>query len=403
MLAVLTSSPSAAQPPEVQFEFQQLAKSLNVCTATPHGTIQPGGDITAALQWACSHAEEHQQPVAIPAGKWLISETITLPARSGFTLLGSGWGSPDANRSHSGVRTVLKWTGEEGGTMIRHISRDVQIGNFTLDGNGKAAIGLLFDKEGRGIGTGKTIIEPLYCTRMKHGVQIGANEGTGNADTLQFRWLEGQEVSESVLHMVNKMGMSITVEFLQNVSNGKTNQVGVLVDGGGMLWVQSSLTTHRGTLLKINKDAATGKNNGFFRFSNTKADAQAKDGFTLVDSVCLSQIRLLFDGGINSSDAMRIKLAGSNFLHLSDFSSRFTSITGKSHRAWGTPAVLLDACRCWNDPKQALQGDVNLRMRDCTNWQSKWLENFDSQTAAESKDEPPAAEAQIEAQPATDS
>lgn len=400
--ALLLTNMAKGEDPRVEIfnrarDYQPSVAYYDVTQDGGHN-LHSGDDITAAIREACHNIKpgEVQRALYIPAGQWEISSTITLPEVSGFTLLGAGFGDPDTHPKNSGVRTILKWTGEEGGTMIRHISRDCLIGNFTLDGNGKAAIGLLFDKEGRGVGTGKTIIEPLFCTRMKHGVQIGANEGTGNADTLQFKWIEGKEVTESVLHMVNKMGMSLTVEMLQNISNGRTNQVGVLVDGGGMLWVQSSVTTHKGTLCKVNKDAAVGKNNAFYRFSNTKADAQADGGFVLVDSDCPSQIRILIDGGINSSDAMAIKLTGSNFLHMQGFSSRFTSIEGTSNRAWGTPAVLLDACRCWNDPKEAIKGDVNLRMRDCTNWQSKWLEE-DGPTLAEVMDKIDAAIAAAEA------
>lgn len=359
---------------------------MNVTRDTPFKDIAPGGDITKALQWACSQVHEHQRQLFIPAGKYSLSETISLPPRTGFTLLGSGWGNPDADHRFAGVRTVLQWNGDEGGAMIRYTGKDCRIGNFAMDGNGKAAIGLLIDK-GEGIGTGKAIIEPLVCTRLKHGVQVGTNHGTAGCDCLQLEWLEGSEVEESVLRMVNAMGMSITVEFLQNISNGRTGQVGVLVDGGGMLWVQSSLTTHKGTLCKVSKDAESGKNNGFFRFSNTKADAQAKDGFVLLDCEKLGQCRFMFDGGINSSQACRIKVAGADFVHLIGFSSKFTEIEGTSHPRWGTPTVLLDACRCWNDPTKVLRGDVDLRMRDCTDWNKPWPDYPEDPAIAELRGE----------------
>ncbi|MCO6043200.1 hypothetical protein NG895_04720 [Aeoliella sp. ICT_H6.2] len=373
---------AAAQlPAELLPDMRPSQLQLNVCKDTPLGVVQPGGDITEALQWACDHAHEFQQPIVIPAGEFLISDTITTPYRAGFTLLGSGASHGIEHPRLRGVYTHLRWAGDEGGVMIRHQAGFARVGNFLLDGRGKAAIGLLVSGAAKGLGTSKTIFEPIVGEGFDHLVQIGKTQNTPNCDNMQFRWLEGKECKSSVLHMVNKMGMDIVVNHLRNYNPG-SEQVGLLVDGGGQLWVQSSLTTSPGTLVKFNKDAGVGSHNGFYRFSQTKVDAQARDGFTLVDSDCPNQIRLLFDGGINSSDGMRIKLLGSNFLHLTDFSSHYTSITGKTHRGWGTPAVLVEACRCWDNPAEKITGNVNLRMRDCTDWRSQWLDDFDSQAAS---------------------
>lgn len=356
--------------------------ALDVTRDTPLGVIESGGDITAALQWACSHAHQHRRAIAIPGGHWQLSETVTTPYRSGFVLLGVSMTMDRDNSALSGAGTVLHWRGEPDAAMIRYTGTEGRVGNLTLDGAGKAAIGLLIDRPdgSRGLGTGKLTVEPLMCCNLKYGIQAGSSTGTSNCDNLRIEWLEGDRV-EACYHGRCAMNMDVTIGFLRNYG---ANRYGVLSTAGGHLWVQSSLSTHATTLLKIlDTPGGHGPNNAFFRLSHTKVDAQAGDGFTLVDCEDPSEIRVLADGGIQSNTRFAgtlARLTGSNFLHCTDFSSTFAGIEGTPHRVWGKPAVLLEACRVWGrrDVSELFSGDLNARVVSCTRTEGTWLD-WDSQ------------------------
>lgn len=361
---------------------------LDVTRDTPKGYVHEGGDITAALQWACSHAHRHRRAIAIPGGHWKLSETISTPYRSGLVVLGLGITMAKDNSGLSGAGTVLHWVGEPGKPMIRYTGTEGRVGGFCLDGAGRAEIGLLIDRPdgSRGIGTGKLIVEPLICCQLKYGIQAGTATGTNNCDNLRIEWLEGDRV-EACYHGRCAMNMDVTIGFLRNYG---ANRYGVLSTAGGHLWVQSSLSTHATTLLRIlDTPGGHGPNNAFFRLSHTKVDAQAGDGFTLVDSDDASEIRILADGGIQSNTRFTgtfARLLGSNFLHVTDFSSTFAHIECKSHRGWGKPAVLLEACRIWGWTQDAdgnsyerpvselFHGECNARVANCTRTNGAWLD-----------------------------
>lgn len=356
----------------------ELRAGLNICRDTPLGRIAPGGDITKALQWALAKAHDHQQAIVIPAGNYQLSEMVSSEFRSGLTLLGTGIGSITANDQLRGVRTVIEWAGPKDGTAIRFIGSGGRIGNFCIDGKGKLGIGLLIDKplDLRGLNVGKTIFEPLKIDKTTFAVQNGANAKADNCDNLTFTWLEGSHC-RALYHGVNEQGMDIVIQRLVN----QQNQYGVEMDGGGHLWVQTSLTTHAGTLLKINRGSGNGPNNAFYRFSHIKVDNQAVNGFCAVDCESPSEIRILLDGGIQANTEFVgtfAKLYGSNFLHITDFSSTFYKIIGRRHPGWGKPSVLLEACRIWGmiqdengqwiqrPVDQLFEGDLNARVVSCT-------------------------------------
>lgn len=332
--------------------------------------LHPGDDIAAALRDACFRIKpgEVQRALYLPAGEWELSSPVTFPHVSGFTFVGAGVGATSGH--HRGVATRIKYTGEETDFMFRSLVEHGTIGNFTMEG--KAKVGILIDGK-KGLGTGKSHYLPIEGIGLIP-VQTGAEQSSPSGDCIHFDAIYGEK-ARACLRMVNAMGMSISYDLLHSSECLSA----VEVDGGGILRGNDTVVLHRGTLLKINKDAAVGKNNAFYQFTNTKVDAQADDGFTLVDSASPNQIRVLFVGGVDASEGTKLNLTGSNFVHLQGFSAKF-EFKGETHPRWGTPAVLLDACRCWNNPTESTNG-VNLRMRDCTNWQSKWLD--DGPTLAE--------------------
>lgn len=380
------TSRAVAQSPLESFSLDQPPElHLNVCADTPLGRIKRGGDITKALQWSLDHAHEHQQVLQIPAGRWGISETITTPYRSGLVLHGAGVIDAKANQAHAGMGSVLEWRGDQQGVMIRYRGTDGDVGNFTLDGRGKAEVGLLVERpnDAQGLGTGKTLFRPLWVHGLKYGLQFGTHTEGLNCDECEFELVHGEKC-QAVFRSVTKQAMGIKINRLRNYYN----PVGILAEGGGHWIVENSLTVHPSTLLRIpNSKQGFGPNNAFFRLSNTKVDAQAANGFTLVDCDDPAEIRILADGGIHSGtsfDGTFAKLTGSNFLHVTDFSSTFYRIEAKRHGGWGTPAVLLEACRIWGerDVSQLFTGQVNARVVNCTRTNGTWLD-WDSQRHSE--------------------
>lgn len=387
IVAVCIDARGAEVPPE---PIKVAAvDAFNVSRDTPFGEIAPGGDITEALQWSLDRVHEIKRRLEIPAGRWKLSGTIETPFRSGLQLHGAGRISPYTNTTMTGAGTVLEWHGERGGTMLEYTGVDSYLGDFTLDGRGVAEIGLLINKPRRGLGVGKLNVDPLIVYRLRYGVQMGKERLTDNCDNVRFRWLEGEKC-EAVYYGVNLQGMDNIIEHLRNYGG---NTYGVLMDGGGQLWVQSSLTTHASTLLEIRDGAGFGPNNAFFRFSHTKVDNQAANGFTLVDSASPSEIRMLFDGGIHANTKFAGKFAnltGSNSLHITDFSSTFYEISGKRHNAWGSPTVLLESCRIWgwNDGSERpvsdlFTGELSARVRNCTRTDGRWLDYSSEPTPLE--------------------
>ncbi len=342
---------------------ERVVRPLDVTRDTPEGVIRPGEDITAALKWACDNAAAKGVRWAIPADDYLLSDEIRLPKIQGFELLGAGIGNPDTKGDLRGVRTVLKYVGDKPIQAMLHLAGTHQrIGNFTLDGQGKARRGLLVDRTGEGLGTGKSIIEPLRLHRFEYGVQNGGHQGDESCDNMRYRKLIGDGCG-TIYHNVNAQGMDNVIEYLHNY---RDNDIAVEVSGGGHLWVMQSLTTRPSTLLKVNKDAKVGWQNGDYRFSHTKIDGGIDGTVILVDCECHKQAHILFDGGINAAKDCRINLVGATYLHITDFRSHYTSIECKSH-PWGTPFVLVEAAMCLNNPADKITGDYVFRMRDCVN------------------------------------
>lgn len=343
---------------------------LDVTRDTPFGIIPEGGDISAAVKWACETYSRHQRRVAIPAGTWQLAPT-RLPHASGFEMLGAGTGDPDAKGGFRGVRTVLRLAGkDQADHLLRMVGSHQHIGNFAIDGDNRLKAGLFVDKPGPGLGTGNSIVEPLYLTRMATGVLVG-EKGDHNCECIRFRKIHGEHVG-TLYHNVNLQGMDNVVEYLHAFQ-----AVGVMAEiSGGTVGVQQWYAGCPTTVLKINEEAELGPNNAAYLFTEGKIDSAARDGLMLVDSRCPNMVRITFNKLINSAGPMTINLAGSNFLKLRDCDTKFAAIEGKRVDGWGRPAVLMDACQLWSRPAEVLKGDISLRTRDCTNWQSEWIPDY---------------------------
>lgn len=359
------SAVAAAQSP-----YPPAVTPLNPCVDTPLGVISPGRDITAALQWSLDKQHQHGRPIVIPAGLWKISRTVRTPYRLGWHLVGSGAGyHPNLDHPLVGRITVLEWAGEAGGTMFELTGANAVFGNFGLHGSG-TGVGIQVNynrSQDAGLGVGKMQFEKLHLEGFEDGIRVGTDRGTPNCDELHFAWIDGRRCT-NIYHGLNAMGMGVVIRHFRNYG-GNTN--GILMDGGGQFWLQSSLTTAPSTLLKINDTGGkgVGKNNGFFRLSGTKVDRQAGNDFMLIDCEEPYLLRFLVDGGTQSFDRFSgdfVRLSGENHLTVRDFTSTFGRLVGEQ----GEPTVLLDSCVVWGQ-RPKTEG-VSLRLRDCVGSDGTW-------------------------------
>lgn len=106
----------------------QLRKVLDWAVATDpvYGAVGNGvADDTAALQAAVTAAAAAQKTLYIPAGTYLVSTPITIPAGEGLAIAGSGWGTKIKLKNASNC-FIFKMTGGDTRITMR---------DMTIDGN----------------------------------------------------------------------------------------------------------------------------------------------------------------------------------------------------------------------------------------------------------------------------
>lgn len=344
---------------------------LNIVKDTPSGLIAQGGDVAGALQWAVNNVHIHKKTIYIPAGQWLLSETITAPMRSGITLIGAGFNNGTTDNRFNGAGTILKWSGPANSPMMVFQGTHHIIGDFALVGDsGRSNTGILIKKINSGLGTGTIRFKPICGINLNTVIQCSSGLMESNCDNLHFEWLQVDKCNRAYLGL-NQQGMDIVFERL----NINWTPIALDMSGGGSLWVQYSTTAGNCTFLKINAGDGVGKNNGWFRLSNTKVDSQSGNNFTLVDSNESYPIRILADGGIYSNDKLDgvfARLTGGNHLTVTDWTSTFKSIIGVKDNTYGRPSVIIRDSRVWGNSSNIFSGDIKGKIYDCINhpWNS---------------------------------
>lgn len=95
-----------------------------IATAAPYSAVGNGAtDATAALQAAVDAAAAARTTLYIPAGTYLVSEPILLPAGEGYALTGSGWGT-SVKLADGADCFVFAMQGEDTRVIIRDMMID---------------------------------------------------------------------------------------------------------------------------------------------------------------------------------------------------------------------------------------------------------------------------------------
>lgn len=138
--AVLQAAPASIAPAVGDEEFVgPLAGWKNV--KADFGAVGDGrADDTAAIQKGLDGLELHKQAVVLyfPAGTYRITDTLHTTRKAhqecmGITVVGE-----------DPARTVIRWDGPDGGTILKYNAWYSRIGRLTLDGAKKAGIALAY-------------------------------------------------------------------------------------------------------------------------------------------------------------------------------------------------------------------------------------------------------------------
>ena len=108
---------------------------------TDYGAVGDGtADDTAAIQKAFDDLQLHKESCVLyfPAGTYRITDTVKTVRKAHTDCMGVAVLGEDP------AKTVIRWDGQEGATMVQYSAWYSRIGRLTLDGAGKAAVCLAY-------------------------------------------------------------------------------------------------------------------------------------------------------------------------------------------------------------------------------------------------------------------
>ena len=151
-------------------------------------------DDTAALQNALDFVRTHGGVWYLPAGRYVITDTLNAQRAQGVRYFGNS-GSLRATRPSGETNlpqfpSTIVWQGAPGGTMFAHGGRDCIFDGIALQGAfggdaTRAGIGFHLAYMA-GLGTGKVTFPTLHISNCDVAFQCGDAPGDGACDTLVF-------------------------------------------------------------------------------------------------------------------------------------------------------------------------------------------------------------------------
>lgn len=308
-------------------------------------------------------AERHGKIILFPGKEYHISDTIEIPKRAGFHVIGGGFNSAGIGPRHSmmGNATRIVWIGGPDKPMIVMHGRGLIWNGVELHGRAwskgestlpRAKIGFLVENSGQGkkrdgIGVGKLWFPALSITDCENGFQAGTEAGEHNCDNLVFGYLTLGNCTYG-FRTRNHMAMDIHIHY---VKGGGTMEALFYFEHGGAAHIQGMGMHSKGvkTLVKI---GSCGVNNGFFSINNVKIDAQAGN-LKIIQMESPSPAVVTIDklkrsGGRNMRPNMSAiyELKGSAVLTIRDSQQVVgpESFLTEADKQGSVPNVLLDRC-----------------------------------------------------------
>jgi len=309
--------------------IQFIAAAFALAWVLP-GFVYAQHQKTASLQY---HLQDGR--LSLSAKVFEIDDTLVLGGdrTSGGTIQGSGIvDTTDGKlKVYEGRGTVLRAVGDwpPGKPMIRVRCRDFSLNGFTLDGNGKASIGVHIDKTGvTGIaGPGKSYDCSFRVENAtESAIQIASQGDDLHCDNLKFETLSIQNCPVGVYCKGNQ-AMGHYFNFVHAVNVERI----FVYESGGCLVCHDLKSIKCGTVLTLRENPVskytTAHNNGDFVLGYIKADSQAASSFRLLDmEVPRKQwfgLRVVSRGGRISGDPPKVfaNVERGASLHIEDWSN----------------------------------------------------------------------------------
>jgi hypothetical protein len=273
------------------------------------------------VQLALNNAKATGKSVELAGGEIAVTETLTAPYVVGSGIRGKG-ATESVPYTHplQGLSTRLVWTGDRTdattstisqngsatvstrplNTLLHYTGGDMSLEQFALDGAyrsdidlavAKCPLGLLINRTGNGIGTGKIHARKLTFNYFKTAIQLGVTLNEFNCD--ESSWYDvAFNRCDVGMKTVNIPGMS---HVFYNLRVGGTTTVFDYHAGGDLTCYRAFIggTT---TLLKFNATAGFGPNNAKYHFYGLKVDAQAQTSKLVDMPVGNYYADIVFDG-----------------------------------------------------------------------------------------------------------
>ncbi|MCZ7648966.1 MAG: hypothetical protein M5U26_27535 [Planctomycetota bacterium] len=275
--------------------------------------------------------------------------------------------------SLDGGVTALVWVGPPGGTVLEMRGGEMEVRDLSIIGRpigaeGRAGIGILVTKPGKGIGSGKHHFPSLHIEDCEIAIQVGQKPTEHNCDNLVFGYLTVTNCGYG-LRVMNAMGMGFKFDYVH------TRGVGEMFDfwGGGNLWVDAWKIIAGNVGIHIRDEpgfVAIGKNNASYVCNNLKLDANSKEYKLIQQDGNKPALIVLNHGHIANKVSLEkpfIEVGGNTCVTLRDW---YNFKIGKivAHEIDGVkPNILLDRCRlgAFTEPQEFLIGKGYLKLRDC--------------------------------------
>jgi hypothetical protein len=365
--------------------FSVAAGAIKQVTVVPDGAGQKfdvrdpnwlGLSKESDLQTALTNARAIGKPVELAGGEIPVTATLTTPYVLGSGMRGKGVGEPVAythplqglasrlvwaGARNSNTTSTTAWTGSATSstrplnTLLHYQGAEMSLEQFCFDGAtraeidaqvAKCSLGLLINRTGNGIGTGKIHARKIAFDYFDTAIQVATLLNEHNCDESAWYDVSIDRCGTGMLTK-NTQGMGHTFYNLRLWRTG----IGFDFQAGGDLTCYRAFLADQITLLKFRNTTPTGfgLNASKYHFYGVKTDSQAF-GSTLVDMDAGSYYAdIVFDGlhlGWSSSipashkfkiaDRTTLQVRNSKNIHANYF--RWTTTLSKS-------LIVVENCR----------------------------------------------------------
>jgi hypothetical protein len=365
---------------------------LQTSTARPTGGArQRAIDLTRRQVLAVTIVLWHTallHAVELQPGEHAIAESLVIGATGGNRIAGKAPSQMMNPPSRGRDATWLAWAGPEAGPVVRLLGSETVMEHFSIHGATwdafkagapKPDIGLLIERVGPGLATGRVKAYDLNIAHAKVGLQVGVNVDDPQCAESEWRsiWFEGCPVA---VRMIPAMAMG------HYFSMVRANNCDVVfqIEGGGKLLVDGLFTaTANTTLVKLAPArGGIGHNNAVYEFRHIFLDRQAKTtvicdmaDWNYGGSVVFNRGKITYkgerraDGSLSGYGGPAFKLGGAASVVIRDFEQLLPGMVQWNNSRFTTRLLVENSCILGEGldlfDMGASTGDLRVILRDC--------------------------------------